>query len=98
MASEVGSNIIKNYRAIRRTIYDPRKDDLIPTTLPCQNCREKCRVVIPTIQVFLYPDGDPRIKKNGARFEKHTSYWCFDCVRAATIENDKRQTNISVSD
>jgi len=98
MSSEVGSNSIRNYRKIRRTIYDPRKDDLIPKLLPCDNCGDMCRVLVPTIKVFIYPKGDPRIQANHAEFEKHTKYWCIDCIRAAPIENDKRITSISVSD
>ena len=98
MSSEVGSNSIRNYRRIRRTVYDPRKDDLIPGTLPCSNCGDKCSRVIPTVQIFLYPTGDPRIQANNAAYEKHTSYWCFDCIRTASIENDKRMTQVSVSD
>ena len=98
MSGEFGTNSIRNYRRIRRTMYDPRRDDLIPGKLPCANCGERCTVTIPIVKVFLYPKGDPRIAKNGAEYEKHTSYWCIDCARSAPIENDKRVTNISVSD
>ena len=98
MSGEIGANSIRNYRRIRRTIYDPHRDDLIPNKVPCSNCGENCSIAVPCVKIFAYPKGDPRIQQNNATFEKHTSYWCFDCVRSAPIENDKRVTNISVSE
>ena len=98
MAGEFGTNSIRNYRRIRRTIFDPRKDDIIPMKIPCKNCGDECSILIPIVRVFAYPKGDPRIQTNKSQHERHTDYWCFDCVRSAPIENDKRVTSISVSD
>lgn len=89
--SEVGSNSFAvNRRSRRTTEYDPRR----PVRMKCAKCAFRVLNVVPVKTLWALP---PEMVKKGMQDRQiNVEHWCLSCVRAADVEDDRSQTNVSV--